>query len=465
MQELESYGNVTILKEPDAVMPLYKLNPAKLDDESLKILRRSDKLLSEVELETIRKEPDIDMRKTVLKEFLRIKLPKEKNQKELIKQIISKVIGYGELGELVEDEELEEIMVNGVNMPVFIFHRKHGMCKTNITFKEPQEVLKIINRLCWVHGEKPSKIVNMATIDGNRINITRNPIALHGPTLTIRKQRRHFYSITELIKMGTLDVDLAGFLWLAVDGLGLCPANIVIAGSIGSGKTTTLNALSVFIPPTDRVITIEDTPELRLQNIQNWVPLTTDKEHDLGDLLVDTLRMRPDRLIVGEIQREEAMTLFNAMNVGHKGMGTVHASSPRDVIRRFESPPMNVPTRVVENLDLILVQNRFNYRGKTVRRITEVAEVSGREKETIRLGTIYAWDPGQDKAVETTDVVMGGFLDHLSEKTKLPKKEIFEQLNLRKNVLKSMVQHSALTREEVGNVINSFYREREKTDK
>jgi flagellar protein FlaI len=271
------------------------------------------------------------------------------------------------------------------------------------------------------------------------INITMEPITLHGPTITVRKQKKHLLSITELLQNGTLDLDLAALLWLSVDGMRMCPANMVIAGMIGSGKTTLLNALAMLAPPDDRVITIEDTPELQLSGKANWVPMVSDKEYDMELLVRNTLRMRPNRIIVGEIRGSEAMALFNAMNVGHKGMGTLHASSSRESIYRLENPPMNVPMSVIANLDLIVIMNIFNYKGRPVRRVTEVAEVGGHEGDTILLGSIYQWDPVKDRAVGGDKVAPTTYIDKLADKIKVSKREVLTELSKRKAVLIDLV--------------------------
>jgi len=457
MKVLDSYSNVKIVQLPGSFLPVYMVKPFDLTEKEKGLLKKYDRLLSEVELDAVRKEPDPFLRKEVLRSYLHNRLPDTPNKDRLISVLINKVIGYGLLSDLIEDTKLEEIMVNGPNFPVFVFHRDYGMCKTNIIFRERESLYKMISRLCWIHNKEAKSIVDISALDGSRVNITKTPLAMKGPTITIRKQQKNFYTITQLIDFKTLDLDLAALLWLAVDGMRISPANLVIAGSVGSGKTTLLNALSAFIPPEERILSIEDTAELDLTGKDNWVPLTTSEEADMDMLLRDTLRMRPDRLIVGEIRGSEAITLFNAMNVGHKGMGTLHSSSPREVIYRLEGYPMNVPSRIVSNLDLILVVNKFLYYGKPVRRVTEVAEVGGTEGDTILLGTIYSWDPKSDKATPNDERTPVAFLDKLSSKTKIKKKAIMEGLNRRKLILRAMVEQGIFDYHDVIKTINRFY--------
>ncbi len=457
MEILDEYDNKKIVLGEKG-LPKYIIKPSTLTDSEMKLLENSDKLLTQLELQAIRNEADVEIRKRVLQEYLKSKIPKTQNREKLIELMINRIIGYGALSDFMSDPNLEEIMVNGVNIPVFVFHKKHGMCSTNVVFNSREDIFKIINRLCFIHEKELAPIVDVSGIDGSRINMTTDPIAIHGPTLTIRKQKRHLLTITELLRNKTLDIDVASLLWLSVDGMRMIPANLVIAGMIGSGKTTLLNALAMLTPPGDRIVTIEETPELQLSGKENWVPLTTQKGYDMEMLVRNTLRMRPTRIVVGEIRGSEAMALFNAMNVGHKGMGTLHSSSPREVIYRLESPPMNVPMRIIANLDLIVIMNIFNYHGRPVRRVTEVAEVGGHEGETVLLGTVFQWDPKRDRAVEGKEMTPTSYLDKLADKMKVSKRDILQELNKRKAVLISLVNNRVFSYNEVIAAIEEFYR-------
>jgi len=457
MDVLEKYSNKKIILDDDGLVKYY-VEPFPFTEDEGKLLQNAEKLFTQVEIEAVRREPDIALRKTVLQEYLKIKTPDSKNREILIDNIINRVMGYGVLSDLVMDPNLEEIMVNGVNMPVYVFHKKYGMCPTNISFEEREGIFKIINKLCWINNKDMEPIMDMSMLDGNRVNITSDPIAIHGPSMTIRKQKKSFYGITELIYSGTLDADLAALLWLSTDGMKMSPANIVIAGMIGSGKTTLLNALVSLTPPEDRIITIEETPELQLGSRGNWVPLTCQKGYDMEALVRNTLRMRPNKIVVGEIRGSEAMALFNAMNVGHKGMGTLHASSSREVISRLESPPMNVPTRVITNLDLIVVMGIFNYKGVPIRRVTEVSEVGGREGDTILLGNIYQWDPKKDGCSDSEGRFPTTYLDKLASKLKISKREVVDELTKRRAVLIDLVERKVFDQKELMAAIGEFHR-------
>jgi len=454
---LEKYDNKKIILDEQG-LPKYLVEPYPFSPEEKKVLENCGKLFTQMELESIRKQADIEIRRKVLHEYLRMKVPEGKNKELLIEAIINRVMGYGDLSDFISDPNLEEIMVNGVNLPVYVFHKRFGMCPTNVIFHDREELFKIINRLCWIHDKDVAPIVDLSAIDGSRVNITSDPLTLHGPSITVRKQKKHLMTITEMLENGSIDVDLAALLWLAVDGMRMCPANLVIAGMIGSGKTTLLNALAMLTPPDDRIITIEDTPEMQLSGKDNWVPLAAQKGYDMETLVKNTLRMRPNRIVVGEIRGAEAMALFNAMNVGHKGMGTLHASSSREVIFRLQSPPMNVPMQIIANLDIIVVMNIFNLGGRPIRRITEVAEVGGHEGETVLLGTIYQWDPKKDRAVEGSEVSPNTYLDKLADKIKVSKREILDELNKRKALLINLTNRRIFEYRELLTAVNAFYR-------
>ncbi|MFQ5406202.1 MAG: ATPase, T2SS/T4P/T4SS family, partial [Candidatus Micrarchaeia archaeon] len=238
------------------------------------------------------------------------------------------MLGFGLIDALVQDDFLEDIMVVGPDKPVFVFHRKYDMMRTNIVFYDEQDIRILIDRIARNIGRRidvQSPLLDARLSDGSRVNATIPPVSLNGSTVTLRKFKRDPYSVVDLVSLGTLNLEVAAFLWMASDGLGAKPANILIAGGTASGKTTTLNMLCSFVPSSERVISIEDTAELNLP-LFHWVRFETRPPGIEGtgeitmDMLVkNTLRMRPDRIIVGEIRGSEGFTMFTAMNTGHDG--------------------------------------------------------------------------------------------------------------------------------------------------
>ncbi len=362
--------------------------------------------------------------------------------------VVREMIGYGALDLLLEDDALEEIMVIGPGKPVYVFHRKYEMCKTNVIFGTDDDIRAIIDRIARDVGRRIDiqvPLLDARLPDGSRVNATIPPISLNGSTITIRKFREDPYTIVDLIKNGTVSSELAAFMWIAGEGLSAKPANVIISGGTSSGKTTTLNVMSMFIPPTERVITIEDTAELKLP-IEHWIRFETRPpglegtgEIDMNALVKNSLRMRPDRVIVGEVRGEEAFTLFTAMNTGHDGcMGTVHANDSRETIVRLTNPPMNVPSVMLSALDIIITQKKIHDRRKgTIRRVTEVAEVTGVLEGKPQLIYLYEWDPVTDQIKPTG--VPSKYLRTLERYTGLSHAEVMEELERRKEFLEGLV--------------------------
>jgi len=334
LKVLDVYGNVRIIRVKGEAVPIYELSIPELSKDEEKLLKLvRDRAIVEIQIdpESI---PNLEERRRIFLREVR-KMVKEmaptlsEGRVELLSElIVQNMIGYGKLDPLVRDDNLEEIMVIGTNRPVYVWHRRFGMCKTNITFTSEREILTIIERIAREVGrriDQQNPLLDARLPDGSRVNATLPPISLDGPTITIRKFKKDPLTIIDLIKFRTLNSEVAAFLWLLVDGLGVKPANILVAGGTGSGKTTTLNSLAMFIPPSERVISIEDTAELQLP-IEHWVRLETRPpnvegkgEITMDDLVKNTLRMRPDRIIVGEVRGPEARTMFTAMNTGHDG--------------------------------------------------------------------------------------------------------------------------------------------------
>jgi len=327
-----------------------------------------------------------------------------------------------------------------------VFHRKYGMMKTNVVFYSDQEIRDLIDKIAREvgrHIDAQCPLLDARLPDGSRVNATIPPASVDGSTITIRKFRKNPYTIVDLMDFGTFTPDVAAFLWLAVDGFGARPANILIAGGTGSGKTTTLNVLATFIPAHERVITIEDTAELNLP-LEHWVRLEARPpglegtgEITMDILVKNALRMRPDRIIVGEVRHKEAYTLFTAMNTGHDGcMGTIHANSAEETMVRITSPPMEVPEIMATALDFIVVQHRIHDRRKgTIRRITEIAEVRKVENRP-RVVELFVWDAKADSLVPVNEDI--AYLRELSEFTGLSVDALREEIRRREHFLQRL---------------------------
>lgn len=388
----------------------------------------------------------------------------------LSRKLLRDIIGYGEIDPLIQDDDLEEIMIIGTNKPVFVYHRKYGMMKTNIQFSDDQELIDLIDSIARQINrriDQESPILDGRLMDGSRINATIPPVSADGPSLTIRKFKRDPLTIIDLINSKTISVELAAFFWLCFDGLGVKSANAIISGGTSSGKTTTLNALSSFINPKERIITIEDTLELQIPhehvirmetrpaNVENKGELT------MNDLVKNSLRQRPDRIIVGEVRAEEAITLFTALNTGHSGFGTLHSNDARETITRLTNEPMKVPKIMIQAIDFIIMQNRiYTPSGVSYRRISEVVEVVGIEEGTVQLNKIFQWNPEKD-IIENVSV-SSKTLNQIAKLSGNSLNQLYQEIENRKLVLNHMIKHNIRSVEGVNAVLELYYKNPEK---
>ena len=380
-------------------------------------------------------------------------------------KLLRDIIGYGKIDSLIQDDELEEIMIIGINKPVYVYHRKHGMMKTNIRYDDEQELTDLIDSMARQINrriDKESPILDGRLSDGSRINATIPPVSADGPSLTIRKFKKDPLTIIDLINSKTLSLELAAFLWLCFDGLGVRSANAIISGGTSSGKTTTLNALASFINPKERIITIEDTLELQIphehvirmetrpSNVENKGELT------MNDLVKNSLRQRPDRIIVGEVRAEEAITLFTALNTGHSGFGTLHSNSARETITRLTTKPMSVPKIMIQAIDFIIMQKRiYTPSGVSYRRISEVAEVVGSEEGVIQLNKIFEWNPETD-SIENVSI-SSKTLTQIANLSGKSLYEINKEIENRELLLKHMVNQNIHRENEVNTILEMYY--------
>lgn len=379
--------------------------------------------------------------------------------------VVKEMVGFGQIEPLLQDDKLEEIMIIGPNKPTYVYHRDYGMMTTNVVFYSDDGVLEIIDKIARILGRRvdiSNPLLDARLPDGSRVNATIHPASIDGATITIRKFRADPYTIVDLIKFSTLNLEVAAFLWCIVDGFGAKPANIVISGGTGSGKTTLLNVLANFIPDSNRVLTIEDTAELKLPikqviRFEGRPPGLEGKGELTLDVLVkNSLRMRPDRVIVGEIRHTEALSLFTAMNTGHDGcMGTIHANSARETLVRITSPPMEVPLMMLAGLDFIIVEKRLNTSKGMVRRIVNIAEISGILDNDPKADIIFKWNPTTDN-LERTDVPIK-FFEMIKTYTNLTDNDIKSILTKRINILNDLVNKNIGVLEEVSKMIQHEY--------
>ncbi len=310
--------------------------------------------------------------------------------------------GYGRLDPMMHDPHLEDISCNGPRIPVFVYHRAYGSIPSNVVFGN-EEMTKFVLKL----AQKADKQISLSTPlvdahmpDGSRIQLTfSDVVSTRGSSFTIRKFKSEPMTPLNLIEYGTFDPEMLAFIWLAIENR----TSIIICGGTASGKTSTMNALSFFIPLNAKIVSLEDTREIQLPH-SNWLPLQTREvsiasvkgEIDLFSLLKSTLRQRPEFIIVGEVRGREAQTLFQAMNTGHTTFSTLHAGDIGEAINRLTNEPISVPTVMFTALDLMIIQSLHHREGKIIRRCDAIHEMSVDGEGTIQFHPLYSWDPRED---------------------------------------------------------------------
>ena len=345
------------------------------------------------------------------------------------KDIMDEICGFGPIDPFLEDDTVTEVMVNGPNS-IYV-ERSGKLQKTGTIFRDDEQLRRIIDKILVPIGrrvDEKSPMVDARLPDGSRVNIIIAPLAIKGAVITIRKFASDPFMLEDLITFGTLNMDMAKFLRASVKGR----INILISGGTGSGKTTFLNVLSSFIPESERIVTIEDAAELQLQQ-DHVITLETRPANTEGtgkiairDLVVNSLRMRPDRIVVGEVRSSEALDMLQAMNTGHDGsLTTVHANTPRDSLSRLETmvmmSGMDLPSRAIREqiasaINLIIQVSRFPDGSRKILKITEVV---GMESETITLQDIFEFrqegftENGKVKGRHVPTGIVPGYLDKL----------------------------------------------------
>ncbi|MEA1925233.1 MAG: ATPase, T2SS/T4P/T4SS family [Candidatus Altiarchaeota archaeon] len=379
-----------------------------------------------------------------------------------LKKSIEYLSGYGVMDPILDRDDIEEVLINGHKSPVMIVHRQFGKCYTNVEFTSKEDLMALINKIIIFCGaKKGSAIIDEILPEGPRINLTLPPVSFNKPLLTIRKYLRELPTVVDLIRNGTLPIDMTALLWICVDGFNLAPRNMLITGGTSSGKTTLLNSLLPFSRERERIVSIEDTLEIDLHYCKDWCRTATTEFADMEKLVENSLRLRPDRVIVGEVRGSEAFNLINAMNLGHTGMGTIHADNARDALLKLSAPPMNVNPEMLVILDLIVVVNRVHEKSSDVRKMTHIAEVGDIVEGRLQLGSVCEYNPKLKKtefhrfpAVTITKI---------SEAVGLEPKEIINEIRKREGILEYMLLSDISTEDEVLNMIRTYYKKPDKT--
>ncbi len=379
-------------------------------------------------------------------------------------------IGYNRIDPILRDPNIEDISCDGPQIPIYIFHRHFENLQTNIIFPSAETLdsfcIKLAQR-CQRHVSIAEPLLDGSLPDGSRVQLSLGQeVTMHGSTFTIRKFREDPLTPPDMMTFGTFSASMLALMWFLMEQ----GVSILIAGGTASGKTTTLNCLSLFIKPEVKIVSIEDTAELNIAH-QNWIPAVTRAgfgpitstgkrmgEVDMFDLLKASLRQRPDYIVVGEVRGKEAYTLFQAIATGHAAMGTIHADSPQGVVHRLESEPINCPRILIKNLDIVLLQARVRLRGKITRRITDIVEVVDLDPSTkeVITNTVYEWNPFEDSFRFTGRSYL---LERLEKEKGMSMLEITKELDRRKQIIAWMHDNQVRFFKDVAEIIAEYYKD------
>jgi flagellar protein FlaI len=391
--------------------------------------------------------------------------------KDKITYFISRdFVGYGMIDALMNDKNIEDVSCDGVGIPLFVFHNKFESIKTSVQFEDEDDLNSFVINLgqrCGKQLSVSNPILDGTTPEGHRVQATyAREVTTRGASFTIRRFKEKPFTPVELIKYGTASPEIVAYLWLSVEH----GESAIICGGTASGKTATLNAMSLFIPPGAKVVTMEDTREINLPH-ENWIPGTTRSgvgergpdgkaagEIDMYDLVRAALRQRPNYIIVGEVRGKETYTMFQAMATGHTTFSTMHADSVKGMVNRLENPPINCPRILLTALRNVIIQTHARVGMGMVRRIKQLIEIVGFEPETNELisNTVYEWDQASDKFIFKGHSFL---FDKIMEMKNLTHEELTEEFERRVDIVKYMVAKDVTDHREIWGLIRDYYKD------
>ncbi|MFH1445665.1 MAG: ATPase, T2SS/T4P/T4SS family [Nanoarchaeota archaeon] len=457
---------------------IYNVEEPKLSADEKKILIRIEKNIMEIidvnyslvdEKEKLVKYLQKKVA-TLLEETGEV-LPVEKYVK-IMYYIIRDFVGMNEIEAMMHDPYIEDIGCDGLNIPIFIIHRRFGSIETNVTFNDSDYLSNFVVKIAERSGRYISyaqPLLDGSLPDGSRVQASfAKDVTTRGPTFSIRKFRKNPYSPVDMIRLGTASLEMMAYLWFLIEN----DTSMLICGGVSTGKTTMLNALSSFIPPEDKIISIEDTREINLPH-NNWIPSVSRTgfgvpeesgrkygEIDLFDLLKESFRQNPDYVIVGEIRGKEAYVMFQGMASGHPSIGTMHAGSVDDVIKRLETPPINLSSSLIDSLDVLIVMVNAREKGKSSRRIKEVVEIQSIDKKTGKAHTLktFGWVPSMDVFRESIE--LSEALHRISFEKGIALNSIQHEIETRKMFFEWINRYDITDFNEVAQLINLYYKDK-----
>ena len=457
---------INIVNDVTRPVPQYIISISNISETTKLILEKiRERFISKMSLdnlEAVQEDANFDIKekfKDEIRQLVNDNFPNidTKTVDMLTNYLIEENLGLGKIEIMLKDPNLEEIVINGHESVIWVYHRKHGWLETNVhiyTEARIRHYATMIGRHVGKEITNLSPLMDAHLLTGDRVNATLNPISSKGNTITIRKFSKDPWTITKFIKTNVLNAEAAALIWLGIEN----ELSMLISGGTGSGKTSMLNVVSNFFPPNQRIISIEDTRELMLPKSLHWVPLETRLPNPEGkggvtmlDLVINSLRMRPDRIIMGEIRRKaEAEVLMEAMHTGHSVYGTIHANNAEETVARLTNPPIDLPKPMISAVSMILVQNRNRRSGK--RRTLQIAEVLSNGDVNVLMQFNVHTDTMEK--IKQSQIL----IERLKLYTGMTNEELDKDLKRKVKVLTWLVKNNIDNVDDVGAIISKYYR-------
>ena len=469
---ISPYANAHIWWNAKSGELLYDLEEPQLNEYEKKSLKKLEEAMLElINISvTVQKTTEsmmdyLDKTAKLLLDELNIEMSEESYEK-IFYYLYRNFIGLNEVEPLLRDYFIEDIECNGANTPVYIVHRIYRNIKTNLVYKDMEKLGSFVEKLAQRSGKYVSyaePLLDGSLPDGSRVNATyTKDVTSKGPTFTIRKFTKVPWTPTQLIGLNTLSPEMLAYFWILIQ----YKSNIFISGGTASGKTTLLNALAFFIPPESRVVSIEDTRELNLPR-ENWIPAVARVaigkgkvgEIDLFDLLKNSFRQNPDYVIVGEVRGKEAFVLFQGMSSGHPSISTMHADSVDSMIRRLETPPIELSPTLVNSLDCVAIMTHAIVNKRETRRLREIVEIVNVKRDGSALvNTPFVWNPEQDSFYFKKESKV---LEKISVRYGIPISELQEEFVKRTKLIYTLYQKKIFGFDEIKKIISDYYKNSE----
>lgn len=391
----------------------------------------------------------------------------KEQHKKILYYVYRDFVGLGKVEPFMHDPYIEDLGCDGTGTPIFAVHSEFGSVKSNVVYEEKDDLENIVIKLaerCGRYVSYANPLLDGSLPDGSRVNATlTEDVTSHGPTFSIRKFQETPFSAVDMMDLGTANAEIMAYLWLCQQ----YSQNILVCGGTATGKTSFLNATVSFIPPEDKIVSIEDTRELQLPH-ENWIPSVTREmfgtssqgDVDMDQLLKESFRQNPDYVVVGEVRGEEASVLFQGMSSGHPSMGTIHASSPNAVVKRLVTPPISLSPALIEAIDVMIIMTHAKGVEKSARRVKNVHELQKviGESASARTNQAFSWTAADDTFNRRGEPYI---FDQISKDYGISKQDLVKEMERRRDLLKWLQDKGVKNFDEVSSIIAEYYKNKE----